>query len=51
MEGLPHNFSPMFECECGDNCLPCEECELPECECECEEADEDADLTEEEEDQ
>lgn len=24
------------DCECGNNCPPCEECELPECECECE---------------
>jgi hypothetical protein len=30
----------MFECECGENCALCEECELPECECTCEKDDE-----------
>ena len=40
----------MFECECGDNCSLCEECELPECECVCEkEEDEESDLEPEEE--
>gem|GEM_PF-3355716 len=42
----------MFECECGDNCTLCEECELPECECECEkedDKDEESDLEPEEE--
>lgn len=23
------------ECECGENCPPCEDCEFPECECIC----------------
>jgi hypothetical protein len=39
----------MFECECGDDCSLCEECELPECECECEKDDEEDDVEPEEE--
>lgn len=23
------------DCECGQNCPPCEDCEMPECECFC----------------
>ncbi len=38
----------MFECECGDNCLPCEECGNPECECECEAEEEETELAYEE---
>jgi len=40
----------MFECECGENCPPCGECEFPECEYECEKDDEEeSDLEPEEE--
>ena len=24
-----------YECECGNDCLLCEECDLPECGCKC----------------
>ncbi len=41
----------MFECECGDDCSLCEECELPECECECEKDDEEEDDLEPEEEE
>ncbi len=41
----------MFECECGDNCPLCEECELPECECTCEKDEEDEDELELEEEE
>lgn len=37
------------ECECGENCPPCEECEFPECECVCEKDEEEDELEEEEE--
>jgi len=38
----------MADCECGNNCPPCEECELPECECECELEEEEVVLADEE---
>jgi len=27
-----------IECDCGNNCPPCEGCGLPECECKCNES-------------
>lgn len=37
------------DCECGESCTPCEECDFPECECVCEKDEEDEEGEDEEE--